>query len=278
MEKRLPPSYSDIEDLIRIERLPTIWCPGCGLGLLLKIFAKAIRESGIPPEKHVVVSGIGCTGRMAGYIRVDSYHVTHGRAIPFAVGIKLAKPWLNVSVISGDGDIASIGGNHFIHAARRNHDITVILVNNYIYGMTGGQASPTTPHGSRTMTSPYGFLEHPFNIPFLAYAAGASFIARWTVFHDRQLLKAILEAFNTKGFSVIEVISPCTVYASRNNIDMLELIRFLRTKTRVRSDVDLSEITISPGKEIVVGNFYINRDSVSFEEKYYSLVNKLRSG
>ncbi len=275
MVKSLPPSFKDIEPLIRIERLPTIWCPGCGLGLLLKTFTKAILKSGIPVDNHVVVSGIGCTGRIAGYIRVDSYHVTHGRAIPFAVGIKLSKPWLNVTVISGDGDIASIGGNHLIHVARRNHDITVIVVNNYVYGMTGGQSSPTTPHGSHTMTSPYGNIEEPFNIPYLAYSAGASFVARWTVFHDIQLLNAILEAFKTPGFALIEVISPCTIYAHRNNIDMLELIRFLRTRVRIRHGVDLRDVGIEHGKEIILGNFVKRANKQSFEERYYSLVKKV---
>jgi len=273
---KLPPVYHDIEDLIRVERLPTIWCPGCGLGILLKVFAKAVAESGIPVERHVVVSGIGCTGRMAGYLRVDSYHVTHGRAIPFAVGIKLSKPWLNVSVISGDGDIVSIGGNHFIHAARRNHDITVIVVNNYIYGMTGGQSSPTTPAGSKTMTAPYGHVEEPFNIPYLAYAAGASYIARWTVFHDIQLKNSILKAFQTKGFSVIEVLSPCAIFSHRNNIDMLELIRYLRTKTIVKKDVRFEELGIEFGKPIIIGEFLHRTDRPCFEDRYLEL--KRRAG
>ncbi|RLG83861.1 MAG: 2-oxoacid:ferredoxin oxidoreductase subunit beta [Thermoprotei archaeon] len=273
--KALPPGYKDIEPLIRIERLPTIWCPGCGLGILLKLYTKAITKSGIPPEQHVVVSGIGCTGRMAGYVRVDSYHVTHGRAIPFAVGIKTAKPWLTVTVISGDGDIVSIGGNHFIHAARRNHDITVIVVNNYIYGMTGGQSSPTTPSGSRTSTAPYGHIEEPFNIPYLAYAAGASYIARWTVFHDIQLLNSILKAFKTKGFSVIEVLNPCTVFSLRNNVDMLELIRYFRTKAIVKRDVNFEDLRIEFGKPIIIGEFLHRTDRPSFEEKYLELKKKV---
>ncbi len=278
MVAKLPPVYKDIEPLLRTERFPTIWCPACGIGLLLKTFAKAIVESGIPPEKHVVVSGIGCTGRIAGYLRVDSYHVTHGRAIPFAIGIKLAKPELEVSVISGDGDICSIGGNHFIHAARRNHDINVIVVNNFIYGMTGGQMGATTPKGARTMTSPYGNIEEPFNIPLLAYAAGASFVARWTVFHDKQLLEAILKAFEIKGFSVIEVLSPCAIYADRNNMDMLQLIRILRTNTRVKHDASLEELRIEPGKPIILGNFVERRDRPSFEELIYGIIKKCKRG
>ena len=158
----LPPVYRDIEDLVRIDRLPTIWCPGCGIGIVLKLLLKAIKNSGIDVEKHVVVSGIGCTGRFAGYVRLDGYHVLHGRAIPFAIGLKVAKPELEVTVVSGDGDIVGIGGNHFIHAARRNHDINVVIVNNMNYGMTGGQLAPTTPRGAKTTTTPYGNIETSF--------------------------------------------------------------------------------------------------------------------
>lgn len=272
----LPPIYKDIEPLLRIERFPTIWCPACGLGLLLKTFTKAINKSKIPPEKHVVVSGIGCTGRIAGYIRVDGYHVTHGRAIPFATGIKLAKPELEVSVISGDGDILSIGGNHFIHAARRNIDLNVIVINNFIYGMTGGQSGSTTPRGARTMTSPYGNLEEPFNLPLLAYACGASFIARWTVFHDTQLLNAILKAFEIKGFSVIEVLSPCAIFAERNNMKMLELIKILRTKTKVDHKAPLEELMISPDKPIILGNFVERREKPSFDRLVLDIIKRVR--
>ena len=275
---KLPPVYSDIEPLLRTERFPTLWCPGCGIGLLLKTFVKAVSLSGIPPEKHVVISGIGCTGRIAGYIRLDGYHVTHGRAIPFATGIKLARPELEVTVISGDGDLLSIGGNHFIHAARRNIDINVIVVNNFIYAMTGGQLGSTTPKGMRTMTSPYGNIEEPFNIPLLAYAAGASFIARWTVFHDVQLLDAILKAFKIKGFSVIEVISPCTIFAERNNMKMLELIRMIRTNVKINHKAPLDELTIEPGKPIIIGNFVERTVKPSFDSLIYEGVKKLKGG
>jgi len=161
--------------------------------------------SGIPPEKHVCVSGIGCTGRIAGYLNLDSFHTTHGRAIPFATGLHLVRPDLEVTVISGDGDLFAIGGNHFIHAARRNLDINVICVNNFNYGMTGGQLGPTTPLGAFSTTSPYGNYEPPFNLPLLAAAAGAVFVARWTVLHARQLERAILRALKKRGFTFIEV-------------------------------------------------------------------------
>jgi 2-oxoglutarate ferredoxin oxidoreductase subunit beta len=174
-------------------------------------------NKGLDLDKVCVVSGIGCTGRIAGYLRLDSFHTTHGRAIPFATGLKLANPALKVVVFSGDGDIAGIGGNHFIHAARRNLDITVACVNNFNYGMTGGQAGPTTPHDARAVTSQYGNYEYPFNLPYLAAASGASYVARWTMLHARRLEWALREAMAHSGFSFVEIIAPCaTAYARWN--------------------------------------------------------------
>jgi len=223
-----PPGVSDwltglhpMDDLLRGERLPHIWCQGCGLGTSLTTFISALQwlaaNRGWDLDKVAVVSGIGCTGRVAGYLRLDSFHTTHGRAIPFATGLKLARPELKVVVFSGDGDIAGIGGNHFIHAARRNLDITVICVNNFNYGMTGGQVGPTTPHRARAVTSQYGNMEYPFNLPYLAAAAGASFVARWTVLHVRRLTWTLREALQHRGFSFVEMIAPCsTAYARWN--------------------------------------------------------------
>jgi 2-oxoglutarate ferredoxin oxidoreductase subunit beta len=207
--------------LLRGERLPHIWCQGCGLGTALTTFISALqwleKNRDWDLDKVAVVSGIGCTGRIAGYIRLDSFHTTHGRAIPFATGLKLANPELKVAVLSGDGDIAGIGGNHFIHAARRNLDITVICVNNFNYGMTGGQVGPTTPHEARAVTSQYGNFEYPFNLPYLAAASGASFVARWTVLHARRLEWTLREALEHAGFSFVEIIAPCsTAYARWN--------------------------------------------------------------
>jgi 2-oxoglutarate ferredoxin oxidoreductase subunit beta len=168
-------------------------------------------------DKVAIVSGIGCTGRIAGYVRLDSFHTTHGRAIPFATGLKIANPDLKVVVISGDGDIAGIGGNHFIHAARRNLGITVVCVNNFNYGMTGGQVGPTTPHEARAVTAQYGNYEYPFNLPYLAAASGASFVARWTVLHARQLDWTLRKALTHPGFSFVEIIAPCSTAYSRWN-------------------------------------------------------------
>jgi 2-oxoglutarate ferredoxin oxidoreductase subunit beta len=223
-----PDSQSDwvtglhpMDVLLRGERLPHIWCQGCGLGTALTTFIGALqwmeKNQSWDLDKVSVVSGIGCTGRIAGYVRLDSFHTTHGRAIPFATGLKLANGELKVVVISGDGDIAGIGGNHFIHAARRNLDITVICVNNFNYGMTGGQAGPTTPHGARAVTTQYGNFEHPFNLPYLAAAGGASFVARWTVLHARRLEWTLREAMLHPGFSFVEIIAPCSTSYARWN-------------------------------------------------------------
>ena len=208
-----------LEELIRTERLPHIWCPGCGIGTVFSACLTAIQETGIDYKKFSMVSGIGCSGRGAGYVKLDSFHTTHGRAIPFASGIKMANPSLNVIVFSGDGDLFAIGGNHFIHAARRNMDITVICINNFIYGMTGGQVAATTPHMDLSATTPYGNPETPFNLPLLAYASGATYVARWTMIHSRDLTDSFVEAINHRGFSFIEVLSPCPInYGRRNKI------------------------------------------------------------
>ena len=210
-----------MDDLLRGERLPHIWCQGCGLGTALTSFISSLKwlekNKDWDLDKVAVVSGIGCTGRIAGYLRLDSFHTTHGRAIPFATGLKLANPDLKVIVLSGDGDIAGIGGNHFIHAARRNLGITVVCVNNFNYGMTGGQVGPTTPHEARAVTAQYGNYEYPFNLPYLAAASGASFVARWTVLHARQLDWTLRKALVHPGFSFVEIIAPCsTAYARWN--------------------------------------------------------------
>lgn len=212
-----------MDDLLRGERLPHIWCQGCGLGTALTSFISSLKwlekRKGWDLDKVAVVSGIGCTGRIAGYVRLDSFHTTHGRAIPFATGLKIANPDLKVIVISGDGDIAGIGGNHFIHAARRNLGITVVCVNNFNYGMTGGQVGPTTPHEARAVTAQYGNYEYPFNLPYLAAASGASYVARWTVLHARQLDWTLRDALTHPGFSFVEIIAPCSTAYSRWNPD-----------------------------------------------------------
>lgn len=248
-----------LEDLFRVDRLPHIWCPGCGLGTILACYTRAVRASGIPPDRHVCVSGIGCSGRAAGYLALDTFHTTHGRAIPFATGLKLARPELEVTVFSGDGDLFAIGGNHFIHAARRNVDLNVICVNNFTYGMTGGQLGPTTPVGARSTTSPYGNVEPPFNLPRLAAAAGAVFVARWTALHVRQLERALRRALGKRGFTFVEVLSPCPVsFGKVNDIgEGVEEMWMYRRQCVVddHASLDALEVVFAPGVPLVVGNF-----------------------
>ena len=208
-----------MEKILRMDRIPHIWCSTCGIGTAVTSFATALEKAKIPLDNICVVSGIGCSGRIAGYVKLDSFHSTHGRAVPFAVGLKLGNPKLKVVVFSGDGDIAGIGGNHLIHNARRNMDMVVLCINNFVYAMTGGQVAATTPLTANTSTSPYGCYERPFNLPHLAASCGAVYVARWTCLHVRRLAKSIEEALNKKGFSFIEIIAPCsTIYARRNRL------------------------------------------------------------
>jgi 2-oxoglutarate ferredoxin oxidoreductase subunit beta len=252
-----PAAVHPVDDLLRQDRMPHIWCQGCGLGIALNGFVSAVKELDHPEEKVAVVSGIGCSGRVAGYVRLDSFHTTHGRAIPFATGLHLSNPELKVVAFSGDGDLIAIGGNHFIHAARRNLDLTVICVNNMIYGMTGGQVAPTTPTESRSTTSPEGNVEHPFNLSSLAAACGAVYVARWTVVHFRQLRRAITEAMNKRGFSFVEVLSPCpTLYGRLNRLGTgIDMMKFLRKNSTIRNGSDPRETDIQKDGTIIVGKF-----------------------
>jgi 2-oxoglutarate ferredoxin oxidoreductase subunit beta len=256
-----------VERYLRIDRMPHIWCPGCGIGTTVNCFTRAIDESGIPMDRLAVVSGIGCTGRVAGYMHVDSFHTTHGRAIPFATGLKLAAPDMKVVVYSGDGDLFAIGGNHFIHAARRNLDMTVICVNNLTYGMTGGQLTPTTPEEAIASTSPYGNFEHPFNLPYLAESCGAVYVARWTTYHVTQMKKAMKEALLKKGFSFVEIISPCpTLYGRRNRIgDSLDEMKTYKTRSQIKNGADTKDVDLGMGGPIVVGKF-VDRERTTYQD------------
>jgi 2-oxoglutarate ferredoxin oxidoreductase subunit beta len=209
------------------KKFPHVCCPGCGNGIILGAFIRAIDRMAIPKDDVVLVSGIGCSGRMPVYVDFNTLHTTHGRALTFATGIKLAKPKLNVIVFMGDGDATAIGGNHFIHAARRNVDVTAIIFNNNIYGMTGGQFSPTTPYGMRATTAPYFHIEQAFQIAELAVTAGAVFVARETVYNAKRLDALMERAIRKKGFSVLEVVTHCHVQYGRRNrfgsaVDMLK--------------------------------------------------------
>ena len=256
-----------IENFLRMDRIPHIWCSGCGIGTVVSSFADALSKSGLDLDKTIIVSGIGCTGRVAGYVKLDSFHSTHGRAIPYATGLKLANPELKVIVISGDGDIFGIGGNHFIHAARRNMDLTVICVNNFNYAMTGGQVAATSPIRANLSTAPYGNFEYPFSLPYLADACGASYVARWTVLHMRQVTNSMLEAMNHKGLSLVEVITPCvTLYARRNRLgDGLNLLKFYYQNSEVKHGADTRTLAIGFQEKITCGKF-IDREKPTFLE------------
>jgi len=251
------PAVNPVEPFLRTDRMPHIWCPGCGIGTTVNCFARALVEAKLNLDRVAIVSGIGCTGRVAGYVKLDSFHTTHGRAIPFATGLKLANPDLTVVVYSGDGDLIAIGGNHFIHAARRNVDLKVICVNNFIYGMTGGQVAPTTPLSATATTAPYGCFERPFNLPYLAESSGAVYVARWTSFHVRHITRAMIEAFNKKGFSFIEIITPCpTLYLRRNKLgDSLDTMRYYKQKSVIKNGANTKDVEIGLGGEIVCGKF-----------------------
>ena len=260
-------AHNPVEPFLRMERMPHIWCPGCGIGTTVNCFTRALLDSKANLDKVAIVSGIGCTGRVAGYTRLDSFHTTHGRAIPFATGLKLANPELQVVVYSGDGDLFAIGGNHFIHAARRNMDIKVVCVNNMIYAMTGGQTAPTTPATSISSTAPYGVAEPTFNLAQLAEAAGASYVARWTTYHVKQLARSMQEVLNKKGFCFIEVLSPCpTLYQRRNKMgDGLDAMKYYKQASKVRNGAPTGECTLSKTGEIVVGKF-VDRERPDYFE------------
>jgi len=246
-----------MEDWLRMDRIPHIWCPTCGLGTVVTAFIEALKMTGIDRDNVAVVSGIGCTGRVAGYVKLDSFHSTHGRAIPFATGLALTKPDMKIVVISGDGDISGIGGNHFIHAARRNMDLTVICVNNFIYAMTGGQVAPTTPGPANTSTTPYGAFEPPFSLPHLAEACGAVFVARWTALHVRRMIESIRKALLKPGFSLVEVVTPCsTLYARRNRLGSgLDLMKFYHDNSIIKNGASTAEVGIDYQQPFVVGEF-----------------------
>lgn len=219
-----------IQNTMRMDHMPHIWCPGCGNGILMRNVAQAIENLELDHDKVIIVSGIGCSSRAAGYMEFNTIHTTHGRAIAFATGIKLANPQLEVIVITGDGDCSAIGGNHLIHAARRNVGMTVVVFNNNIYGMTGGQYSPTTPSGSYGTTAPYGNIDRSFDIAALAYGAGASYAARGDTYHVQQTTALIQRGILHKGFSIIDCASICPTYYGRKNKkgDAVEMLTWQR--------------------------------------------------
>lgn len=264
-----------VEQYFRKDRLPHIWCPGCGHGIIMHAMVKAIAELGWDKDDVVVVSGIGCSSRAPGYLDFNTLHTTHGRALAFATGVKLAKPHLKVIVVSGDGDASAIGGNHLIHAARRNIDITTIVFNNNIYGMTGGQYSPTTPTNDFGTTAPHGNIDTPFDIAMLAGAAGATYTARTTAFHMNQMTQIIKNALDHKGFSLVEAISVCPTYYGRKNKkgDAPKMMQWLKESF---IDVKVAEKLPEDKKvgKTLMGEFK-NIQKPEYTEEYQKIIERL---
>jgi 2-oxoglutarate ferredoxin oxidoreductase subunit beta len=238
------------------KKFPHLWCAGCGIGIVMGSILRSVQNLELNQDDVAVISGIGCTGRMPVYMDFNTMHTTHGRALAFATGLKLARPEMEVIVIMGDGDALAIGGNHFIHAARRNIDMTAIVVNNNIYGMTGGQSSPTTPLDARSATAPYGHIEQPFPVVDLAMAAGAPFVARSTVYHVTELDRLVEQAVRKEGFALVEVASYChTTFGRANNIKSpIEMMRRLKDNSLTRSAAEKLGDELDPDR-IVRGVF-----------------------
>jgi len=262
-------------DLLRTEHIPHMWCPGCGIGIVLKSMLEAIEGLEWEGNDTAVISGIGCTSRAPGYLDMNTMHTTHGRALSFATGIKFSRPDKHVMVIAGDGDSTAIGGNHLIHACRRNIDITMIIVNNLTYGMTGGQFSPTTPEGDRAVTAPWGNIDHSFDISELCRAAGATYVARGHVGSGVQLERLIKGGMNHKGFAVIEVMSNChTQYGRRNHLaDPVELIDHIADRTiNVKRAAKLTSDELKD--KIVVGLLHQDTDKSEYCQSYTKVIER----
>ncbi len=260
----------ELFEFYRKDRWPHVFCPGCGIGTVMNCFYRAFDGLGLSLDKTVFVSGIGCSSRVPLYINSDALHTTHGRAIAFATGLKLANPELKIVVFTGDGDLGAIGGNHFINGCRRNLDMTVMCINNNIYGMTGGQASITTPHDFRSTTTPMGNKEYPFDLAEIAVAAGANYVARWTTRHVHELTKSIKTALQKKGFALVETVSQCPINFGRRNkmADPTQLLDWFKENS-VRRDrskaAEADHFDLNLAGQITVGEF-VDRNRESYEE------------
>lgn len=269
-----------LQKLRKNKRFPTIWCSGCGIGVVMGALIRAIDHLGLKNDDVALVAGIGCTARMPVYMDFNTLHTTHGRALSFATGLKIARPDMKVIAIMGDGDALAIGGNHFIHAARRNLGITAIVVNNATYGMTGGQYSPTTPIGGKATTAPYGNVEPPFPVCELAIAAGATYVSRSTVYHALELDKMIAEAIAKDGFSIVEAISYChTAYGRLNKLGTAaDMMRTLKDNSIAKTALDrLPAEEQLANTKIVRGNF-VNVDRPQYTKVYSNLITQVQGG
>jgi 2-oxoglutarate ferredoxin oxidoreductase subunit beta len=267
------------EKYIREEMWPSIFCTGCGIGNVLNYTLRAIDAIGLDIDKIVFCSGIGCSSRLPGYIDADGLHTTHGRSIAFATGVKLASPELTVIVFTGDGDMAGIGGNHFIHAARRNVDLTVICINNFNYGMTGGQVSPTTPVSDLSTTTPYGNLEEPFDLCRLAIGAGAPYVARWTMGYPYETIGAIEAAIRKPGFGFVELLAPCPTGYGKSNQQREATASWdwYRGNTITRPEyAKMSPEERAANQKMIVGTLWED-EKPEFVERWQGLVQQLES-
>jgi len=260
------------------DNLPHIWCSGCGNGIVMSAWARAMDELNLDKNKVIGVSGIGCSSRITGYLDLNTLHTAHGRALPFATGAKMAKPEMDVFIFSGDGDCSAIGGNHFIHACRRNMDMTMIVINNNIYGMTGGQFSPLTPFGKKATTAPYGSVDRPFDLCELAMGAGATFVARGDIYHAKQLTDLIVAGYKHKGFSMIEVIASCPIsYGRRNKIPKpADMMQYVKDHTVTKAVAD--KLPAENLKDKYVTGIFRDIEDVEYNEAYAALCKRVQGG
>jgi 2-oxoglutarate/2-oxoacid ferredoxin oxidoreductase subunit beta len=263
------------KDYIRERFFPHMWCPGCGHGIVLNGLIRAVKSLELSKNEIVMVSGIGCSSRISGYVDFHSLHTIHGRALAFATGVKLSKPGLNVVVPMGDGDALSIGGNHFIHAARRNIDITVLVMNNRIYGMTGGQYSPLSGAGTRATTAPYGNIDQAFDVVELSRAAGATFVARTSVYHVRQMIEQIKKAIIHRGFSVVDIMSQCPTYFGRKNKlgSAVDMMKYFKERTTAAGSEAKKE-----NPSLIERGIMVEKELPEYCEEYNKIIALASSG
>ncbi|MFC1895442.1 2-oxoacid:ferredoxin oxidoreductase subunit beta [Thermodesulfobacteriota bacterium] len=263
-----------VRDYLRQRYLPHLWCPGCGHGIVLGNLIRAIEKLGIRKNDIVMVSGIGCSSRITGYVDFHTLHTLHGRALAFATGVKMARPDLRLIVPMGDGDALAIGGNHFIHAARRNIDITAIVMNNQVYGMTGGQYSPLSGSGTLATTSPYGNIDQTFDVVELARAAGATFVARTTTYHAMSMIEIFMVAIEHRGFAVVEVLSQCPTYFGRKNRigGAVEMMETLKDRTTPRGSTAKEK---DPG--LVERGIFVQETRPEYRAEYEKVVERAQS-
>jgi 2-oxoglutarate ferredoxin oxidoreductase subunit beta len=264
-----------VKDFIRERFFPQLWCAGCGHGIVLNSLVRAVDKLGIDKSEIVMVSGIGCSSRIAGYVDFHTLHTLHGRALAFATGVKLSRPELHVIVPMGDGDALAIGGNHFIHAARRNINITAIVMNNRIYGMTGGQYSPLSGYGTLATTAPYTNVDQAFDVVELAAAAGATFVARSTAYHAQQTTEIIREAILHNGFSVVEVMSQCPTYFGRRNRQG-DAVDMLKAMQKITTPIGSSAKKENP--ELIERGVFVRKELPEYCAAYDTVIRRAKEG